>query len=154
MIDPKDIRAGNWVLKITGKDAQGRSFFEYKAIAANEYYYTFANLCFNIEITPAILGNCGFKHQFGDWYKNMAAEGVDDGVPFLRYKYKEGAWYLRDMRLPMQPLYLHQLQNIIYTLLNEDLPVSLGTFENSKNVGPIDFFFNPLRKRTATRELL
>jgi hypothetical protein len=154
MIDPRDINVGNWVIKLTGTDTHNRSFFEYKTIAANEYFSTFANVCFPIEITPAILGNCGFKHQFGDWYKNMSAEGIDDGVSFLRYKHKEGAWYIREMRLPVQPLYLHQLQNIVYALLHEELPVSLGAFKNINCVGPINFHVNPLRKRTVTRELL
>jgi hypothetical protein len=154
MIDPKDISVGNWVIKMTGTDTHNRSYFEYKAITANEYFFTFANVCYPIEITPAILGSCGFKHQFGDWYKNMPAEGIEGGVPFLRYKHKEDAWYLREMRLPVQPRYLHQLQNIVYALLGEELPVSLGAFKNSNSVGPIDFFVNPMRKKGVTRELL
>src|SRR5437763_11290881 len=154
MIDPKDISVGNWVIKITGIDTNDRSFFEYKSISANEYFYTFANVCFPIKITPAILGGCGFKNQLGDWYMNMPAAGIDEAVPFLRYQHKEDAWYLRDMRLPVQPLYLHQLQNLVYTLLHEELPVSLGAFENMNSVGPIEFFATPLRKRTVTKELL
>ena len=154
MIDPKEISVGNWVIKMTGMDVHNQSYFEYKAITANEYFFTFANVCYPIEITPFILGSSGFKQLSGDWYKNMPAEGIEDGVPFLRYKHKEGTWYLREMRLPVQPLYLHQLQNIVYALLGEDLPVSLGAFKNSNSVGPIDFFVNPLRKKSVTRELL
>ncbi|MGZ3917617.1 MAG: hypothetical protein ACXVBN_13150 [Flavisolibacter sp.] len=154
MIDPRDISVGNWVIKITGTDIHNRSFFEYKAIAPNEYFSTFANACFPIEITPAILGSCGFKHEFGDWYRNVAAEDTDEGVSFLRFKQKEDAWYIRDIKLPVQPLYLHQLQNIVYVLLQEELPVSLGAFKNNNSVGPINFHVNPLRKRAVTRELL
>ena len=67
MIDPKEVRVGNWVIKITGTDVNTQSFFEYKAIALDEYYYSFAKVCFPIKITTAILGTSGFKQKFGDW---------------------------------------------------------------------------------------
>jgi hypothetical protein len=67
----------------------------------------------------------------------MPAEGIDDGMPFLRYKHKEEAWYLRGMRLPLQPRYLHQLQNIVYALLGEDLPVSLGALKTAIALVPL-----------------
>ena len=94
MIDPREIRAGNWVIKITGKDNNAKSFFEYKAITIDEYYYTFARVCFPIKITAEILGKCGFKHEFGDWYINRPAEGIDGGMPFLRYRHQDNCWYL------------------------------------------------------------
>ena len=116
MIDPREIREGNWVIKITGRDNNAQSFFEYKAIAFDEYYYTFAKVCFPIKITQAILGNCGFKHEFGDWYMNRPAEGIDDGLPFLRYRNDDRCWHLGKMKLRSQPVYLHQLQNLFYAL--------------------------------------
>jgi hypothetical protein len=130
MIDPREIRAGNWVIKITGKDINSQPFFEYKAIAFDEYYYTFAKVCFPIKITPAILGECGFKHEFGDWYLNRSAEGIDDGLPFLRYCRDDCCWYLGKIKLLSQPVYLHQLQNLFYALSNEELNVHLRKFEN------------------------
>lgn len=154
MIDPKEISVGNWVIKKTGTDVNHRSFFEYKAIAANEYIFTFANVCYPIEITPGILSVSGFLYHFGDWYKNMPVDGVEDGVPFLRYKHKEQAWYINEMCLPLQPRSLHQLQNIVYALLGEELPVSLGAFENKDIVGPIDFFVKPKRKKGIAGDLL
>jgi hypothetical protein len=135
MIDPREIRAGNWVIKITGKDINSHPFFEYKAIASNEYYYTFAKVCFPIKITPAILGECGFKHEFGDWYINRIAEGIDDGLPFLRYRHDDSCWYLGKTKLLSQPVYLHQLQNLFYALSNEELNVHL---RKSKNVAAIE----------------
>jgi hypothetical protein len=36
MIDPKEIRAGNWVIKITGRDIHTQSVFEYRAIASDD----------------------------------------------------------------------------------------------------------------------
>lgn len=152
MIDPREIRAGNWVIKITGRDSKTQSFYEYKAIAFDEYYYTFAKVCFPIKITPAILGKCGFKHEFGDWYINRAAEGIDKGLPFLRYRCNDNSWYLRKIKLLSQPVYVHQLQNLFYALSNEELNIHLGCFENTTMTGTIDFFIKPIEKETRTIE--
>lgn len=154
MLDPKEVRAGNWVLKITGTDINTQSFFEYKAIAPDEYYYTFAKACFPIKISPAILGKCGFKHEFGDWYINIASEGVEEGLPFLRFKHTDKCWYLKDVKICSQPQYLHQLQNLFYALSNIELNIQLGNYENISMIGPIDFFVKPLKKNSLTRELL
>ena len=154
MIDPKEVRVGNWVIKITGKDFNTQSFFEYQAIAVDEYYYTFAKKCFPIKITPAILGNCGFKHEFGDWYMNRPAEGIDDGLPFLRFKYDDSCWYLEKMKLWSKPVYVHQLQNLYYALTQQELNIELGIFANIAMVGPIDFFVKPITKSYPTREIL
>ena len=75
-------------------------FFQYKPVAVDEYYFTFAKVCFPIPINAEVLGNAGFKHAFGDWFKNREANGIDEGLPFLRYKHKEKRWYLNDMQLP------------------------------------------------------
>ena len=152
MIDPREIRAGNWVIKITGTDSNTQSFFEYKAIALDEYYYTFAKVCLPIKVTPAILGKCGFKHEFGDWYINRAAEGIEDGLPFLRYRGIDNGWYLGRIKLLSQPLYLHQLQNLFYALSNEELNIDLGCFENSAMTGIVDFFVKPIEKQTRIME--
>lgn len=154
MIEPRDVRVGNWVLKITGTDKNNQSFFAYQPIAVDEYYYTFAKLCFPIKLSPDLLGNCGFKHAFGDWYINLESEGVDNGLPFLRYKHKVGSWYLWDKKIPAQPLYLHQLQNLYYALSNQELRIQLGFFENTDVIGPINFFIKPLVKDSPLNRLL
>jgi len=152
MIDPKEVRVGNWVLKITGTDINTKSYFEYKAIAPDEYYYTFAAVCFPIRITPSILGGSGFKHEFGDWYINKPAEGITEGLPFLRYKDADGCWYFEKIKLRSQPLYVHQLQNLFYALSNEELNIQLGDFENVPLKGPIDFFVKHIQKNYSVRE--
>jgi hypothetical protein len=154
MIDPREIRAGNWVIKITGTDVNTQSFFEYKAIAPDEYYCTFAKVCFPVKITPAILANCGFKHEFGDWYINRYAEGIDDGLPFLRYHHNDNCWYLQKIKLLSQPRYLHQLQNLFYALTNEELTVHLEEFKNFAMMGPIDFFVTTPKKNIRSRQLM
>jgi hypothetical protein len=154
MLDPKEIRAGNWVLKITGTDTNTHSFFEYKAIKPDEYDHTFAMACFPIPLTPDILGKSGLRHAFGDWFINREAEGIDEGLPFLRYKQKDKCWYLEGRKLWTPPAYLHQLQNLYYALTNKEMVIQLGFFENISMIGPINFFVKPLNKYSLVREIL
>lgn len=146
MIDPREVRVGNWVLKITGTDRNTQSFFEYRAIAPDEYYYTFAKVCFPIKITTSILGKSGFKHEFSDWYINRPSEGTDEGLPFLKYNYADSCWYLEKIKLWSQPLYVHQLQNLFYALSGEELNIRLGRFKNIAPLEPIDFFIKSVEK--------
>src|SRR5947209_3687893 len=154
MIDPKEIRVGNLVLKIMGNDSNKNPFFQYKPVAVDEYFFTFAKVCFPIPLNGTVLGNAGFKHAFGDWFKNREAIGIDDGLPLLRHRHKEGKWYLNDMRLPAQPRHLHQLQNLYYALTGEELLVSLEAFENINVVGPINFFITQPQKSLSIHGLL
>ena len=154
MIDPREIRTGNWVIKVTGKDINTEPFFEYKSIAIDDCYYTFAEVCFPIKIAPAVLGKCGFKHEFGDWYINRPSEGIEDGLPLLRYRHNDNCWYLGKIKLLSQPLYLHQLQNLVYALCNEELTISLGNFENMAMMGPIDFFVKPMERNYRPKMVL
>jgi hypothetical protein len=151
MLDPKEIRTGNWVIKVTGKDSNTKSFFEYKAIALDEYYYTFAKVCFPITVTVSILGKCGFEHEQGNWFITMKTEGREVS---LRYQLQDKCWYLQQEKIPLQPLHLHQLQNLYYALCGEELKISLGFFENVSMIGPIDFFVKPHVKSALIRELL
>jgi hypothetical protein len=77
------------VLKITGTDRNAQSFFEYRAIAPDEYYYTFAKCLLSYQNNNINFRESGFKHEFGDWYINRPAEGIDDGLPFLRYHHAD-----------------------------------------------------------------
>ena len=140
MLSPTDVRAGNWVLKITGTDKKNESFFEYQAIAVDEYYYTFSSVCFPIPLSTGLLGYCGFKHEFGDWYKNIEEEGIEEGLPLLRYKISTKAWYIKDFKIPAQPRYVHQLQNLYYALTRQELDIQLGQYKNLPLFGPIKFF--------------
>lgn len=140
MLDTTDVRVGNWVLKLTGRDEKEQSFFEYKAIALDEYYYTFARDCFPIRLSPDILGSCGFKHEFGDWYKNVPSADVEGGEPLLRYRHKEKLWYLGKMELPAQPAYVHQLQNLYYALTRQELKIELSGYDNPEVEHPIRYF--------------
>jgi hypothetical protein len=129
MIDLKDVRPGNWVIKSLGVDEDNQPIQEYKAVTIDEYLYTFVRVYFPITITTDVLGKSGFKHEFGDWYMNLATEGIDNGMPFLRYKHQEKCWYLKEIKIPAQPVYLHQLQNLYYALTKKELTVRLGQLQ-------------------------
>ena len=88
MIDVKDVRVGNWVIKITGRDLNAKSFFEYKPIALDEYYYTFAKVCFPIKLSPGVLDKCGFTRESGEWFKSLTSDKKEDKGPFLKYKHE------------------------------------------------------------------
>ena len=152
MLDVCDVRVGNWVLKIMGKDANEKSFFEYKPIAADEYFFTWAKYCFPIKLSSFILSKCGFTYNEGDWLINDDIEKPYHDVPFLIYRTK--GWYLNEYFLKAQPLYLHQIQNLYYTLTGKELKVVLKPFENIDLIQPVKFFIKPLDKTTYIRPLL
>lgn len=140
MLDTKDVRVGNWVLKLTGRDDKEQLFYEYKAIALDEYFYTFARHCFPIKLSPDILGKCGFRHEFGDWYMNIPSADLEGVQSLLRYHHKEKAWFLGKLELPAQPAYVHQLQNLYYALTRQELKIELSQYENTEAEHPIHFF--------------
>ena len=123
MIDTKEIRAGNWVL--TSNSAKNISERQYKLVREDEYSFTFAKRYFPIQLSANILAESSFKHSFGNWCKHLEAEGIGEGLPFLRYNQKARQWYLFERRLPFQPVFLHQLQNLYYALTNKELPIAL-----------------------------
>lgn len=154
MLDPREVRPGNWVLKITGTDKNTRAFFEYNAVELNEYNLTFLKGCLPIKISPVILERSGFTHDSGDWYINLEAEVRAEGLHFLRFRHADQNWYLKGMKIWAQPIYLHQLQNLFHALSHRELDIQLGHFENISIISPIDFFIKPVRKEARIMPLL
>ena len=135
MIDTKEIRPGNWVMTSDDANSELQSRVAYKLVKEDEYSFTFAKQYFPIPLSSHILAYSSFKHSFGNWFKNLEAEGIEGGLPFLRYNLKGGQWYLFEKRLPFQPAFLHQLQNLYYALTNKELPITLRqTAANQKAV--------------------
>lgn len=125
MIDTKEIRAGNWVITQDGNTEVTGSERTYKLVKDDEYSFTFAKQYFPIPLSANILADSSFRHSFGNWFKNLDVEGIEDGLPFLRYNLKASQWYLFERRLPFQPVFLHQLQNLYYSLTNKELAIHL-----------------------------
>jgi len=154
MLDPREVRPGNWVLKITGTDINTRSYFEYNAVELNEYNLSYLKGCLPIKISPVILERSGFTFDSGDWYLNMESEDLAEGLPFLRFRKSDQSWYLKEMKIWAQPVHLHQLQNLYHALSHRELNIHLGHFENISIISPIDFFIKPLLKESRIRPLL
>ncbi|HUC80878.1 MAG TPA: hypothetical protein VMR70_08180 [Flavisolibacter sp.] len=125
MIDAKEIRAGNWVITHDGDTAVERQERVYKLVKEDEYSFTFARQYSPIPLSAEVLADSSFKHSFGNWFKNLYAEGVEGGLPLLRYNLKTSQWYLFERKLPFQPVFLHQLQNLYYALTNQELSITL-----------------------------
>ena len=125
MIDTKEIRAGNWVLTDDSASSVSELQLVYKLVKEDEYCFTFAKQYYPIPLSADILGKSSFKHSFGNWLKNIDAEGIDEGLPFLRYHQKSKKWFLYERGLPFQPVFLHQLQNLYYALTNQELSITL-----------------------------
>lgn len=138
MINTKEIRTGNWVMKGAGSGATPDAGYVYKLIAEDEYSFTFASQYFPIPLSADLLGRSSFRHAFGNWYKNLASDGIEEGLPFLRYHQKTKQWYLFERLLPFQPVFLHQLQNLYYALTNQELSITL---ESSPVNQPGDNFY-------------
>lgn len=153
MLSATDLRAGNLVLRIMGEDRENEPFIEYKAVALEDHYYTFAADCFPIPLTSDILGFCGFKQQPDQWYKKLEADYMDDAAPVLRFKNENNNWYINDFKIPAQPIFVHQLQNLYYALTGQELIVNLGFYTNLPLFGPITFF-NPIHRENKNEELL
>jgi len=139
MIDTKEIRAGNWVKTGDGTSPGSEMQLAYKLVKEDEYSFTFAKQYFPIPLSADILGKSSFRHSFGNWSKNIEAEATEDGLPFLRYNQKANQWFLFERRLPFQPIYLHQLQNLYYALTHKELPIALqhGRLKRP-TAGPLD----------------
>lgn len=101
-----------------------------------------------------MLGSCSFRHEFGDWYKNFEVEGIEDGLPFLRYQFKNSSWYLKNQLLDVQPQYVHQLQNLYHALTHKELKMDLGFFQNIDIIGPIAFTKPTIYKDNPSQILL
>lgn len=153
MLSPTDVRAGNWVIKIVGSDKNGDSFLEYRSIALDECYSTSAAACFSIALSPGILAFCGFKQESGGWQISLEEEGIEKEVPLLRYEDENKTWYIGGFKIPAQPLYVHQVQNLYYALTGQELKVNLGFFTNRPLFGPITFF-NFIQRENTNEELL
>jgi hypothetical protein len=126
MIDLADIREGNLILTGTEKNSDGGEAFSLKPFAAGSlleaaHYYP-------LPLSPLILGYCGFKHEFGDWYINLPSNGKDAVVSSIRFKHKDQLWYMASEIIPVQPRYLHQLQNLYHELSGKALAVDLHLF--------------------------
>jgi hypothetical protein len=135
MIDPKSLRKGNWVLYY-GQ----RRFIEEIGKFGIDLYGDFdgqvhADISFEelegIDLSPEILLEFGFEEVPGH------IDDVGEGLQLQRYHYRKtivknevpykleclstGGWEYQGVKLLADPWHVHELQNLFYFLMNEEL---------------------------------
>jgi hypothetical protein len=124
MIDPKELRIGNWVLTRGGKMELG-NVYPVKLERINKQNLHLYN---PIPLTPEILGKCGFLKLCSDEYmvlpyftlKKDSVVGTADDEVFLQ------EWYLylgteKEELNQYECKYLHQLQNFVFFMTGQEL---------------------------------
>jgi hypothetical protein len=124
MIAATDLRIGNWV------QTPENDYFKVYQLGSSDVFAgnktgVGHNAFFPIPLTPDILEKCGFEEVEGnEYYAFFDLEGVRvyihkiDGSAFISYGYATLDAYTNN-------LHLHQLQNIIYALTNNEITINL-----------------------------
>jgi hypothetical protein len=152
MLDPREVRIGNWVIKVTGKDSLDHSYLEYKPVAIDEHYYSWAKYCFPIKLTTEILSISNFSFKADNWIYTLFRDNIQDERLYLKWNLSMG-WYLNFFKIPYKILYLHQLQNLIYAITGKELNVVMCNYINTDLIQPIKFH-KGLIKESRKSELL
>jgi hypothetical protein len=135
MIDPKSLRKGNWV-EHNGKkrmiDEIGKFGIDLYGDFDGEVH---ADILFDelegIDLSPEILIDFGFEEVPGP------ITNAGSKLELLRYNYRKtvkkddnewvleslftGGWALNGVKLLTDPWHVHELQNLYYVLMNEEL---------------------------------
>jgi hypothetical protein len=152
MLDPREVRIGNWVIKVTGKDSLDHSYLEYKSVVIDEHYYSWSKYCFPIKLTTAILSNSNFIYNADNWSYSLSLENMQGEGLYLKWNLAKG-WYLNFFKIPYTILYLHQLQNLVYAITGKELDVVMSNYVNTDLIQPIRFH-KGLIKESRKSELL
>lgn len=112
MIDPKELRLGNWILS-----PKGEPFEVYTETFADIEY---AGINFNpIPLTPEWLDRCGEKCDKPHWQYQIQ-------VGALKWYFRWNTeWYseLGGIYLDSRFQYVHQLQNLYFSLIGQELTI-------------------------------
>jgi hypothetical protein len=126
MIRPNELRIGNWV-------DGGKVYYK---IQASDFVYTNFNVTKPIPLTPEILESAGFEREEDEILnvyskKYLCTCPIQDSKPdhidFKIYEDNYGNWYLyfEGAGIGNGFKYLHQLQNLYYTLTGHELTINL-----------------------------
>ncbi len=131
MVQYNEIRLGNYIEKY-GKWLRVVAITDYpakktiSAFSESTDCYELQSSDFNpIPLSPDILQRCGFEHQ----YENKWANGE---VELEKYNLSESYYLLNGEERTNWSLryeYLHQLQNLYYSLVNQELKIQLIRYD-------------------------
>lgn len=124
MLNPYELRIGNWIETSTGV----RQVFEVSEDFINGFKTNLTNSQ-PIFLTPELLTFCGFKPKGGIMCKsNVAGEFCVSWYDDAHKKIWKDNRYMGV--LPLQ--YLHQLQNLYFSLMGAEMEVNLYSVLSSK----------------------
>ncbi len=129
MVSPDELRKGNYfsgnfrdrwsVIKI-----RAMPLYSYDVEAADGKEYSLANLE-GIPLSPEILQKCGFKFDADELFDGEREVVVEKYIlGYFEWYQKSKELFYREVNLP-HIKYLHQLQNIYFDLIGEELNVQL-----------------------------
>lgn len=115
MIKANELRIGNWYIDaFAGKtQVRGIDLDDWEAINSTP-----------IVLTPEILQQCGFEkiEETGHWWLSVFEGYVHIGFMFEKFPL---VLDIDDCRMPLHHIkYLHQLQNLFFSLTGEELTVN------------------------------
>ena len=127
MINPAELRIGNWIETPTGV----RQVFEVSVDFLNGFKSNVQN-SYPIALTPEVLSKCGFKQKGG--VLSHCTSSCDFCISDFDKTHKK-VW--KDNRymgiIPLQ--YLHQLQNLYFVLMGAEMEVNLFSVVANKQSG-------------------
>lgn len=122
---PEELRIGNWV-NVGHFDANSKvkAVFEGKIICGIVTWDTESELVNPIPLTPEILEKCGFnlEAQRQSIYIKKRLKlwmGHTGCIAYLKHEDNDTSFWIGDCK------YLHQLQNLFFCLVGEELKVKL-----------------------------
>jgi hypothetical protein len=115
MIPAKELRLGNWVME----NQSGQLFKIEKGADIDSHATEFSP----VPITPEVLSQCGFAfhNYFKLWQKNKKVQGTGPDMEL-----DSGFWVLdfSHHRIGVALKSLHQLQNLYFSLKQQELEIS------------------------------
>lgn len=145
MIQANELRIGNWISGTMDAEKYPMPL-QVVALMNNEVYYRFAEEtdkpfsfdrfgeanhssgnCYGIPLTPEILEKCGFKNTMGDyWVKGKELMLALDKVWWWTNSWEPDGEFGFDTLAQYKEIdYLHQLQNLYYSLTQTEIPITL-----------------------------